>query len=157
MKSYLNSLNERERWMVLVTGLGLILYLYYLFLYAPISHKVTQKSAQLIEKMTTLEWLKKVRQQSHSTQKKQTVDNSQLLTLLATQLKEETTLKFPYQLQQTGSGEIQITFDAVAFNLFLNWLKNFSEHYAITIKQFNAERSTTPGVSRLMVLISASS
>ncbi|CAM2935760.1 general secretion pathway protein [Legionella steigerwaltii] len=158
MKAYLSTLNERERWMLIGTAVCLFLYVYYLFLYNPLSQKVNQKSTQLVEKTATLEWMKKIKQQSHTKQtKKQIVDNSQLLTTLATQLKNDTTLKFPYQLQQTGSGDIQLTFDAVAFNLFITWLEKINQRYAITVKQFEADRSKTPGVTRLMILISSAS
>lgn len=158
MKAYLSTLNEREKWMLIGTGLFLCLYVYYLFLYSPLSQRVTQKSTQLVEKTATLEWMQKIRQQSQVKQtKKKAVDNSQLLTTLATQLKNDLTLRFPYQLQQTGSGDIQLTFDAVAFNLFITWLEKINQHYAITVKQFEADRSKTPGITRLMILISSAS
>ncbi|KTD73014.1 GspM family type II secretion system protein LspM [Legionella tucsonensis] len=158
MKAYLSTLNEREKWMLIGTALFLCLYVYYLFLYSPLSQRVTQKSTQLVEKAATLEWMQKIRQQSQVKQtKKKAVDNSQLLTTLATQLKNDLTLKFPYQLQQTGSGDIQLTFDAVAFNLFITWLEKINQHYAITVKQFEADRSKTPGITRLMILISSAS
>nr|WP_241030244.1 GspM family type II secretion system protein LspM [Legionella anisa] len=144
--------------MLIGTVLCLFLYIYYLFLYSPLSQRVTQKSTQLVEKTATLDWMQKIRQQSRMKQtKKKTVDNSQLLTTLATHLKNDQTLKFPYQLQQTGSGDIQLTFDAVAFNLFITWLEKINQHYAITVKQFEAERSKTSGITRLMILISSAS
>lgn len=155
MKSYLSTLNEREKWMLIGTGLCLVLYIYYLFLYTPLSNRVTQKSAQLIEKTSTLQWMKKIKLQDRTTQTKQIVNNSQLLTALATQLKNDPTLKFPYQLQQTGSGDIQLTFDAVAFNMFIAWLEKINQGYAITVKQFEADRTKTQGVTRLMILISS--
>lgn len=150
-------MNERERWMVIVAALCLLVYAYYLILYAPLKNKVTQKSTQLIEKIETLKWMKNVKQQGLPSTKKQTVDSSQLLTLLANQLKDNATLRFPYQLQQTGPGDIQLTFDAVPFNIFLGWLKKINDKYTITIKQFTVEHSDTPGVTRLMIIISTAS
>lgn len=141
--------------MVLSAGLCIVIYVYYLFLYAPLSNKVTQKSTQLTEKIETLEWMKKVSQQSHSTKPKINVDNSKLLTILATQLKENESLEFPFQLQQTGSGEIQLSFDEVPLKQFLAWLKIIDEKYSISIKQFDVEHTERPGVTRLMILISA--
>lgn len=133
------------------------LYSYYLFLYAPLSHQVHQKSTQLVEKITTLEWMKKIKQQNIKPKNKEIVDNSQLLTILATRLKEHALQKFPHQLQQTGSGDIQVTFDTVSFNLFITWLEKINEKYAITIKQVNAEKTPTPGLAHIMLLISATS
>ena len=155
MKSYLNSLNEREKWMVIGAVLCLILYGYYLLLYHPLSNQTAQKSKQLTEKKSTLQWMQTVKQQKPTTQIKENINNSQLLTVLATQLKSDPTLKFPYQLQQTGSGDVQLTFDAVPFNQFINWLEKINKRYAITIKQFEANSIKTVGVSRLMIVISA--
>lgn len=157
MKAYLSTLNEREKWMLAGALFGVLLYIFYLFLYSPLSDAVTLKNKQLIEKTNTLAWMQKVRLQNRASQPKQVVDNSQLLTIMATSLKEDSSLKFAYQLQQTGSGEIQLTFDTVAFNLFLTWLEKISKQYAITIKQFDAERTGTPGVTHLVILVSASS
>lgn len=141
--------------MVIVAVLCVFIYGFYLLLYSPLNTGINQKSSQLIEKTETLEWMKKIRQKGTSSKAKQTVDNSQLLTLLATQLKNNNTLKFPYQLQQTGSGEIQLNFDEVPFQLFMKWLAKINEKYSMTIKQLEADRSTTPGVTRLMIIISA--
>lgn len=155
MKHYLSTLNERERWMVIAAVFCVFIYCYYLLLYAPLSNKVTQKSVQLTEKIETLAWMQKVKEQAHPKKTKQTVDNSQLLTLFATQLKENATLKFPYQLQQTGSGDIQLTFDAVPFKLFMGWLAKINDRYTITIKQFDVQHSEKPGITKLMIIISA--
>ncbi len=153
MKSYLNSLNEREKWMVIAAILTSVLYCYYQFIYTPLSNKVALQSSQLIEKRETLAWMKTVRQKAHSTQTKQKVDNSQLLTLLATQLKNNETLKFPYQLQQTGSGDIQLTFETVPFKLFLQWLSQINDKYTLTIKQFDVSHTTTPGLTKLVIIL----
>ncbi|CZG87731.1 GspM family type II secretion system protein LspM [Legionella pneumophila] len=156
MKTYLNTLNDREKWMVIVAGVSLFIYGYYLLLYAPLSNQVNQKSTQLIEKTETLEWMKQVRMQKRSAKRKESVDNSQLLTMLASQLKNNKTLKFPYQLQQTGSGDVQLTFDAVPFQNFIQWLAKINEVYSISIKQFDVEKTSTPGVTRLMIILSTS-
>ncbi|CZG13740.1 GspM family type II secretion system protein LspM [Legionella pneumophila serogroup 1] len=156
MKTYLNTLNDREKWMVIVAGVSLFIYGYYLLLYAPLSNQVNQKSTQLIEKTETLEWMKQVRMQKRSAKRKESVDNSQLLTILASQLKNNKTLKFPYQLQQTGSGDVQLTFDAVPFQNFIQWLAKINEVYSINIKQFDVEKTSTPGVTRLMIILSTS-
>ncbi|MDF1929387.1 GspM family type II secretion system protein LspM [Legionella pneumophila] len=142
--------------MVIVAGVSLFIYGYYLLLYAPLSNQVNQKSTQLIEKTETLEWMKQVRMQKRSAKRKESVDNSQLLTILASQLKNNKTLNFPYQLQQTGSGDVQLTFDAVPFQNFIQWLAKINEVYSISIKQFDVEKTSIPGVTRLMIILSTS-
>ena len=141
--------------MIIGTVLCVTIYIYYFFIYTPLNNNVLQKSTQLTEKMATLEWMNKVKQQTHLNQAKQKVDNGQLLTLLATELKDNPNLNFPYQLQQTGSGEVQLTFDVVAFKLFIEWLEKINEHYAISVKQLDVEHSKTPGLTKLMIIITA--
>jgi general secretion pathway protein M len=156
MKSYLNNLNDRERWMVIVTLVFMLLYAYYLFVYAPLSTNVKQRTAQLIEKKDTLTWMTKVRNLNKQTSTKKNLDNNQLLTLFANQLKNNQDLKFPYHLQQTSSGDIQLTFDEVPFNLFIRWLTKINDDYIFSVKQFDANNTDSPGIVRLMIMISAS-
>jgi len=157
MKEYFNSLNEREKWMLVLGGTSLVLYLFYLLVYAPLSNKVFAQSTQLVEKRETLQWMKKIKQEHHAIQTKKALSNSQLLTLIAVQLKENDELNFPYQLQQTGSGEIQLSFDEVPINQFLKWLAILNDGYSFSIKQFDVERSNTPGITRIMIIINAGS
>jgi general secretion pathway protein M len=155
VKSYLNSLSEKEKWMLISAAFCALLYGYYLFLYSPLSNQVDQKSNQLIEKTETLAWMNKVRSQDKSSLKKRSVDNSQLLTILAKQLKDNTQLKFPYQLQQTGSGDIQLSFEKVPFQLFINWLAKIDKQYTFTLKQLDVEQSETAGITKLILVMSA--
>lgn len=141
--------------MVITAVLSLALYVYYQFIYTPLSNTVALKSTQLVEKTQTLAWMKQVRQQANSSTKKRSVDNSQLLTLLATQLKNNKTLKFPFQLQQTGSGEIQLSFESVPFQLFIQWLARINDEYTLTIKQCVVDETDTPGMTRLMIIITS--
>jgi general secretion pathway protein M len=157
MKSYLNTLNERERWMAIGAGICLILYVYYLALYAPLKNQVIQKSEQLIEKTQTLSFMKQVSANPHKAAQKKVLNNSQLLTMLASQLKENESFGFPYQLQQTNTGDIQLSFDAIPFALFIDWLYQMNKHYLVSIKQLEVEHTDKPGVAHLMIVISGSS
>lgn len=141
--------------MVIAALISVFIYGYYLILYAPISTKVTQKSTQLIEKIQTLDWMKKVKNQKHPGKSKQILDNSQLLTILDSQLKDKKNLQFPYQLQQTGSGEVQLSFDEVPFQIFMGWLAKINDKYATNIKQLDVQNTATPGVTQLTLILSA--
>ena len=108
---------------------------------------------QLKEKIATLAWMNTIKHTDHKLSKKQKVDNNQLLTLLSAQLKENAPLKEPYELRQNGSGDIELTFNRVNFNLFIAWLDQINKQYTMQIKQFNAERTKTEGYAHVMILI----
>lgn len=155
MKSYISNLNDREKWMVYGAIFCVLAYIYYFFLYSPIVSQVQERQTQLQEKTETLKWMDKVKELKNTATVKKVIDNGQLLTLLSTQLKARTDIKFPFQLQQTSSGETQINFDQVPFNSFIEWLAQLNNKYKINIKQFDTHKTATPGIVQLMIILSA--
>ncbi len=155
MNSYINNLNEREKWMVFSAVLCIVIYIFYFFLYSPIATRVHERQEQLVEKTATLQWMNRVKNQKPAGAAKKSIDNGQLLTLLSTQLKNHATISFPFQLQQTSSGEIQLNFDQIPFNLFIEWLAQLNDKYKINIKQLNVNKTATQGVVQLMIILSA--
>lgn len=153
VKAYWVSLNERER---LVLGIGVVFcvfYLFYLLIYSPLVNAVHNKSQQFLEKQETLVWMQQVRQQYKHKKAPQVLTSSKLLTVLADQLNTTSFKSFPYQLQQTGVSDIQLVFDQVPYNGFIAWLWSINEKYTISIKQLNIERTDTPGVVKLVMVI----
>lgn len=155
MKTYWNNLNERERWMLAGVAVFIVLYLMYLLIYAPLKQAIHDKSQQLVEKQETLVWMQQVAKQYKAKKAPENLSSSQLLTVLASQLSNTSFKQFTYQLQQTGTSDIQLVFDKVPYNLFVAWLWTISEKYAISIKQFNVEKTDTPGVVKMMIVINS--
>lgn len=153
MIAYWNNLNDRERWMLGIGGVCCIAFLFYLLIYSPLVNSVYDKTQQLIEKKETLAFLQKAKMQQRSTKKVQVLSKSKLLTVLAEQLNTTSFHRSIYQLQQTGSDDIQLSFDEVPFNAFIQWLWSMNEKYAFLIKQWNAERTLTPGVVKVVLII----
>lgn len=155
IKAYWTNLNERER---LILGLGIIFctfYLFYLLMYSPLTNAVHSKSQQLLEKQETLVWMQQVRHQHKNKKSPEVLTSSKLLTVMADQLNGTSFKQFPYQLQQTGVSDIQLVFDRVPYNAFIGWLWSMSEKYTVSIKQLSIERTDTPGVVKLALVIVA--
>ncbi|WP_419418861.1 type II secretion system protein GspM [Legionella sp. D16C41] len=155
MISYWHNLNDREKWLV---GLGVsctIIYLFYLLVYSPLTAAVKEREKQLKEKQETLAWMQQVRQQVPNEQHLQTLPSSKLLTIIATELNNPNFQKLPYQLQQTGQGDIQLSFDSVPYKLFLTWLWQLNSRYAFSLKQILIEKTSTPGLVKLTVVIAS--
>lgn len=153
MKMYWNGLNHREQWMLGFGGVFCFFLLLYLLLFAPLNKAVHDKSQQLVEKQKTYVWMQQARLQHGTAKVHQVLSNGKLLTVLASQLKSTSFHRLPYQLQQTGAGDLQLSFDLVPYNAFMTWLWSFNQQYAFSIKQFSAERTDTPGVVKIMLTI----
>lgn len=155
LRAYWTNLNERER---LILGLGIIFctfYLFYLLIYSPLTTAVRSRSQQLLEKQETLVWMQQVRHQQKNKKSPEVLTSSKLLAVMAAQLNSTSFKQFPYQLQQTGVSDIQLVFDRVPYNAFIGWLWSMSEKYTVSIKQLSIERTDTPGVVKLSLVIAA--
>lgn len=155
MKKYWQDLNEREREIVFAGALIVVIYLFYALAYSPLKTALTKNTEALQEKKTTLQWLESVQPFASKLSRKESLTNSQLLTLLSDKLKTNISKEFPYQLQQTGSGEIQLSFEQVPFEYLISWLTTFQKTYSISIKQVNVEKLPTPGLIKILLVINA--
>lgn len=154
MKDYWNTLNDRERSLVIFAGILCIIYLFYIFLYSPLITAKNNKQLELIDKEATLTWMEQVRNVDKSSKSLTTLSNANLLSVLGTQLKTTTFSHFSFQLEQMGSGDIQLSFNEVPYNAFIKWLWTLSGQYLFNIKQVTIEKATLPGLVKVMLVLS---
>lgn len=151
--NYWGNLNERERWMLIIGGVCGIVFLFYLFIFSPLVDGIQYKTQQLIEKQDILSFLTNAQKQQKAVKKIQTLSQSKLLTVFTEQLAQSSFHQSIYQVQQTASGDIQLSFDAVPFNPLINWLWSINQHYSFVIKQFHVERTALSGVVKMVLII----
>ena len=153
MKRSWSSLNEREQWFV-IFGAGITLcYLLYSLIYAPLTHSLEMKKKTLQEKKELLVWMQTMSQNASNVKKPQTISNSQLLSLIAADFHNPAFKDYPHQLQQSGQGEIQISFPAIPYEAFLQWLWRLHTNYYFNIKSLVVEQGETPGIVKLTLVI----
>lgn len=146
-------LNHRERSLLLWGGACLGLYLAYAA-YAFLDNAVMANTQRLSEKKETLAWIKQAETQVSSKRAGAMVlDKSKALAVLSQQLKMASFHGFSYQLQQQNDAEFQLSFDQVPYQACLAWLASMSKKYNITIKEFNMDRTETPGLVKWTVVI----
>lgn len=155
LKTHWNQLNEREQIWVGLGGLGGVLLLFYLLIYQPLVVAVAEQQSMGIEKKSTLIWLQQARASFSREHMPQPVTTATLLSVLTNLLNHVSFKRFPYQLEQTSNGDIQLTFAAVPYNLFIPWLQTQSRQYAWTIKNLNVNRSNKAGVVKVSVVFTA--
>jgi len=157
MREYWNSLNTRDRIAVSIGGVIGAAYLFYLFVYSPLTSAVSNGTKQLQEKKESLAWMQSVQKDKPLNKTKQTIAPDKLLSYFANALKESPFTQFAYQLQQANNADIQLSFEAVPFNLFMTWLKTRCEKYAIRIQSLNSSKTDTLGIVKLSITLSTQS
>lgn len=152
IKSHFEQMNKREQLLVGLTTVIVVIYLIYLFIYEPLSVAQTEATKQLQEKKETLNWMNQIKVYAGKSSRQSISDNSQLLSILTQQLSHSSLKPFPYQLQQSGGGNVQLSYDRVPFNPFIEWLLSFQAKYAITIDRFTATKHDQEGMVKLVVV-----
>ena len=152
MKAYWHQLNEREQILISIAGVLLGLYILYAFIYAPLSNSVDNAQADWVEKKNTLEWITQATRSYTKGQAPQQVTSANLLSVLTALLDKASFHRFPYQLEQTAGGDIQLTFTEVPYNLFMVWLHVQSQHYALGIKTLSLSKVEVSGLVKAKVV-----
>ncbi len=148
-----DGLNDRERRASGIGALVLVLYAAYA-LYSALAQTVLDNQAMLIEKRETLAWMKMAQGQVvPQTKKQQVLDGTKGLTVFSEALKRAPFHDSPYQLQQIAEGTLQLSFDSVPYNAFLDWLSAMNMRYHFVVKSFHAEKTDTNGVVKLTAVL----
>lgn len=154
MKAYWQQLNEREQIAVVVMGVFAVLYLFYALIYAPLVSSVAVAQADWHMKKDTLIWMRHAEQNYDGEKKPQTVAAGNLLSILTQVLNQSSFRRFPYQLSQTATGEIQLNFEQVPYNGFILWLQAQSTRYTMTVKHLDITKTDVAGVVKASVMFS---
>lgn len=153
--NYWQQLSEKDRWVSILGLICLVIYLFYLFVYSPLTTAVSNKSNQLQEKIETLNWMQTLESPRSATKNLQKINTSKLLALIATQLAPNPYQAFPYQLQQIGADNIQLSFQKVPYSLIMKWLWDLTTHYTVNLKEITIVRTDVSGSVKWTALLSA--
>ena len=152
IKNYLAQLNTREQRLVIITSILVVLSVLYFMIYEPLTTAQSEATKQLIEKKETLAWMTQVKHQAGKSSQQSIGDTSQLLSILTKQLSDSNLKHFPYQLQQSSGGQVELSYEKVPFNLFIEWLLTFQSQYAIHIDRLSAAKGEQEGLVKLTIV-----
>lgn len=149
IKQFWANLSERDKLVSSVGGIVLLIYLFYIAIYAPLTNAVEVKSKLWIEKTETLNWMR----QQTNVKRVPKGHEGNLLTIFSNELKHTSFSQFQYQLQQTGVAHIQLSFNEVPFVELLTWLRKLNEEYSMEITELSATPAKTAGLVKLRLVV----
>lgn len=155
MMHYWRTLNDRERLLVVVAGLVVLSYLMYVLLISPLNKIVIDKTLERDNKAQSLAWMTQAAQSINQQGQARRVSNNELLSIITDALKQGPLQRFTYQLQQSATGDIELSFDQVPFSLLMSWFWSLNQSYVFSVKTFSSEKTTSPGVVKLSTVIAA--
>ena len=154
IKAQLEQLNDRERFMVYIAALALLIFLPYQLLWAPLMNTVEDRRSKIEKQESDLIWM-----QSHLAEVKglsvattQSASSGQPLYGVVEKTARD---KFggDIRVQQEGKKGIRIQIKNTGFDDIMNWLDDLQFRHKIYVKDFKIDSEKTAGRVRASILV----
>lgn len=147
-------LNPREQKIGLIGGVILILLLYYLILYSPLSASVENHQRQIQSKTELLGWMQRASTQlklaaEHNGDKK--IPQGSVLSIAEQSIKQGRLSAG--EIKQIDNNQVQIRFEKVSFDQLLAWLQKLPLQYRLRIFKINMKRTAEEGIITATVVV----
>lgn len=158
IKSWWESLAEREKKMIVAGGLFLAIFLFYTVVWNPLSGSVSILQSQINQDREVLQYLEKgsLKIDNYRLQGISAVVNSSnqdILSIVEETLSKAQLSTYLKQVQQPQKNQIQLTFENVPLDQWMGWLQQCLSSQGMVIVSLQATRSTAPGTAMISVLL----
>jgi len=148
---WFNSLDQKDQRITIIGAISLAILIVYFMLLSPLNDSVTELENKVASQQKTINWMKQqvplIRGNTASG------DNNQSQLPLASVVNNTTkTYSLPVSRRDSKSpNEMQIWFDNVSFNSFLQWSSELSSKHGITIVTVNIRSRDRDGIASINV------
>lgn len=158
MKQWFLSLSSRERQMVQVAAVVIVLFLFYLIIWQPISDNYERSKKNVATASETIVWMKSAALEvkrlgggaalSGQAKGKQFVlgmiDRSARKAGLGTVMK---------RVQPEGTSGVRVWFENASFDEFIKWLASVQSEHGLLVNEVNIEQTETTGLVNIRVYL----
>ncbi len=150
LKTWFNSLPQKERWMVSGTGLLIFITLFYLIIWEPVHVGLQEEQQKQQSQREVLYWMQQaateVKTLRASGNRSTIRDKNKPTTLVIEQAINNAGLKSSVsKIESSGNNGARVTLNEASFNQILVWLNTLSTHNGIQVVSANIERGSKPG------------
>lgn len=150
MKTWFETLSTRERYMVIVGGAALFLFVLYLLVISPILQRADAVQARLAAQQSELAWMRQaaaeiqaLRGQAGATVARG--DGASLLSLIERTARSGQLAPAVRRVQPDGEHGVRIWLENAAFDDLLRWLHQLSADHGIALSEIGLDRQQQPG------------
>ena len=151
IREWFNSLDQKDKKITIIAGIGLLIFVVYFLLLSPLNESVTDLKQKVASQQKSVNWMKQQVPLIRGTTGAGDSNQSQLP--LASIVNNTTkTYSLPVSRRDSKSpNEMQIWFDNVSFNSFLQWSSEISSKHGITIVMVNIRSRDRDGIASINV------
>jgi len=148
-QQWLESLQPRERLIVIVGGITLVFILLYLLIWAPITEYHEEQQLRLQSQQQLYSWIKnaaqEVRQLNGSSAGSATRYQNQSISTLAERSARTTGVKAFISKIEQSQNDVKVTLSEADFDRIIHWLADLQDKYAISSTSVKIEKTKTAG------------
>ncbi len=162
IKTYWEQLSNRERWLVSLMSVVVLVSLFYFALWEPLQSGIVEKRKRVTAQTMQLQTMRQqaaeveqLRRSSRGSQRK--VSNSSSLLVIIERTSKQKGLKASLKkVQPDGEDGVRLWLEDVAFDQMIDWLKLLKQHHGIYIDDISVEAREAPGRvdSRILLRVS---
>lgn len=156
LQAWLDSLEPRERKLVIGGGVFLVVFMLYQLTWAPFANGVTDMQAKLDKTQQDLIWMQQAAEEVRALQgssggRRATYAGS-LLGLIEKTARQKGLGSSIRKVQPEGQKGVRVWMDKVAFDAVIGWMDELQAKQGVSISHFSAERTATEGRVNIRML-----
>ena len=148
LQTWLDSLNPRERRLVIGGGIFLAVFLVYQITWAPFVNGVADMQDKVDKQQQDLIWMQQAADEVRRLQgggTRRAVNSGSLLGLIEKTARQKGLGSSIRKVQPEGQNGVRVWMDKVAFDEVMGWLDDLQAQQGVTISLFSAERTAEEG------------
>lgn len=158
LKEWWTTLTTREQQAVAVGGSLVFIFLVYVAIWSPLMTQTDLLRKRIVSQQKALLWMQSAdkeiqKMQGQSQDKTQAVTPVVLLSLMQKQINRNGLEQSLTQLKQTGNDSIEVHFQKVEFDKFIDMLTTMMKGQAVSIAQLSVTADSAPGVVNVDMVI----
>lgn len=158
LRQYWDQLQPRERRVLLLGAIALVLLLLYALVWSPFQQTLSRLDSSIVEQRNTLGWMQQAAQEARSLRGTHAPvsDGRSLLAVTDETARAHGLGTAVKRVQPDGQHTVRVWLEGARFDDILQWLATLTGKHGVKVTSFGAERSTADGqVHARLVLESA--
>lgn len=148
VKQKFQSLTEREQKLVLLSGVVIIIALFYFVIWSPLNTSLEQAKTRLTSQQKLLSWVQDSANRAQQLRRSGNTHSSLRGSLAQAVSRSTQQFSIPVSRMQPLNDELQVWVDEVPFDAVLAWLEAL-EDMGVVIRQLDITEANAPGLIKI--------
>lgn len=147
MKEKWQALNQREQHLVVAMGFFIGVFIFYLLIWQPVNDGIVEKQKKIKQYQELATWMSEKQGQFKAASSGNKGNSNASLSTIVNRSASKQSIAIA-RVQPQGN-DINISIDAVPFNVLMEWLKTMAMEDGVTVKAIDIAKTDVKGVVKV--------